>query len=882
MAGHFPVLAAYSPFAGQGNDLHRISTNSATKSDLDEKGSSTGQTSEAFRGRPRGGSKSYRKLVFTDPVAFRYLEEDESTTVLARRHKLEGYELYIVEQWVVSRSHATFTICTHTGDSNHSILVNVLAVPHDQSTWSKRLQIYFGAVSQSYAKEKETHLGTLMVTNLSGFPSALNVIAVPDGDVRKHREDFIVNENLKRMGCTGRAAMNLQYPPTSTVQKFHRIYRTSERVPLYSSVMELVRFCQMSLVLYGKLDPTYADGLLCDITEKATNAWWNEIGIDFHNFEPSDGVLGPTTVAALIGLIIGGYNRLKETGAPVGKDPLDLPTMKRAIGHFQKMNRMERSRRLDRATLDRLHRVTANKAEDEGLAVTRALKSTVGAFSGKGGEMIARGLGGGKEKAGIAEVETLDIERFAQLVIGRSMKWLWQGKDKGQPNVGAGAPVDELNGRVFSTDDQGNFIWTSETKNDGNDVTFVGGPDPEEKGRRTGRLRDAVGLSSNRNHGPRSQHTDDEGTKHDRLAMTPAPSDVRRKGLSHQSSHSTLPSEFPPLVQDLANAPITTTKPEIPRDSGQTQAMASTNPTAHRQALRGIDHKGRESPSKRRVHEVLSRIRDELRDDRYQNFSANFRFEQPQTTGLKRSLSTINLRTIQEARTAKLPRHLSYSILTDAIDYQKHLAEDTDADDEEKKGVTKSVSSLIKIRKEQLRRSQELGVKVFGISRGIAPFAQTRIGRVEKVEREAVAQLEELNNVYYGHLEEYQTLQATSTDLVAREKASLNEAMRSIDMLGQKLDYEIDSLQSRMHEVEESIDDFERRVMDIEASIRVLVAQEEKPRQASWYERWLTFGRTTKMVEQERKEVSIAEDSKAFIRSSARPDVHNAGLSHNI
>ncbi|KAK5074918.1 hypothetical protein LTR64_001123 [Lithohypha guttulata] len=605
--------------------------------------------------------------------------------------------------------------------------------------------------------------------------------------------------------------------------------------------MELVRFCQMSLVLYGKLDPTYADGLLCDITEKATNAWWNEVGIDFHNFEPSDGVLGPTTVAALIGLIIGGYNRLKETGAPVGKDPLDLPTMKRAIGHFQKMNRMERSRRLDRATLDRLHRVTANKAEDEGLAVTRALKSTVGAFSGKGGEMIARGLGGGKEKAGIAEVETLDIERFAQLVIGRSMKWLWQGKDKGQPNVGAGAPVDELNGRVFSTDDQGNFIWTSETKNDGNDVTFVGGPDPEEKGRRTGRLRDAVGLSSNRNHGPRSQHTDDE-----------------------------------------ANAPITTTKPEIPKDSGQTQAMASTNLTAHRQALRGIDHKGRESPSKRRVHEVLSRIRDELRDDRYQNFSANFRFEQPQTTGLKRSLSTINLRTIQEARTAKLPRHLSYSILTDAIDYQKHLAEDTDVDDEEKKGVTKSVSSLIKIRKEQLRRSQELGVKVFGISRGIAPFAQTRIGRVEKVEREAVAQLEELNNVYYGHLEEYQTLQATSTDLVAREKASLNEAMRSIDMLGQKLDYEIDSLQSRMHEVEESIDDFERRVMDIEASIRVLVAQEEKPRQASWYERWLTFGRTTKMVEQERKEVSIAEEPRAFIRSSARPDVHNAGPSHNI
>ncbi|KAJ9651847.1 hypothetical protein H2198_008879 [Neophaeococcomyces mojaviensis] len=47
-------------------------------------------------------------------------------------------------------------------------------------------------------------------------------------------------------------------------------------------------------------------------------------------------------------------------------------------------------------------------------------------------------------------------------------------------------------------------------------------------------------------------------------------------------------------------------------------------------------------------------------------------------------------------------------------------------------------------------------------------------------------------------------------------------------MLGQKLDYELDSLQSRMQEVEESVDDFERRVMDIEASVRTLLAERQK------------------------------------------------------
>lgn len=854
------MLSAYNTsYSAKGEEIYRAPISPiSSRSERGDYFQSAEHANGALQARGRSLSKSYRKLVFTDPVAFRYLEEDDCTTVLARRERLEGYELYIVEQWIVSRTHATFTICTYTGDPKHSVLVNVLAVPQDQSTWSKRLQVYFDAISQSYAREKETHLGALMVTNLSGFPSSLNVIAVPDGDVKRHREDFIVNEDLKRMGCAGRAAMSLQYPPNSTIQKFHRMYRTSEKVPLYTSVMEVVRFCQIALVLYGKLDTTYADGLLCDITEKAITAWWNEIGIDFHNVEPSDGILGPTTVSALVGLIIGAYNRLKETGAPIGKDPVDLPSMKRAIGHFQKANKMDRNRRLDRATLDRLHRVTANKAEDEGLAVTRALKSTVGAFSGKGGEMIARGFGGGKEKAGIAEVETLDIERLAQLVTGRSMKWLWQGKEKGLSSAATAAPSDELNGRVFSTDDQGGFIWTGEVKTEREGVDPAPGPDADHREKR--RLRNAVGLSSNKSSAAKSRHTDDEGSKRDLLDLPRAHNIT--ESLSHRSSHShgSPTTEFPPLNQDLANAPVSMTKPELIKEHGRDRS--GTNLTAHRQALRGIDHRGRESPSKRRVQEALSMMREDLKDERYQNFSGTFRFEQPQTKGLRRSISAINLRGFQESRKYRLPRHLSYSIVTDAIDHQDVANETSDADDEDDVVVRLPVQARTKIRKEQLRRSQDLGSKIFGLNRGIAPFAETRIVRVEKIEEEASGQLDELNNIYYQHLEEYQTLQATSTDLVAREKSSLNEAMKSIDMLGQKLDYEVDSLQSRMQEVEESVDDFERRVFDIERSIKLLVAQEEKPHSPAWYHRWFGIKQHQAASEQDREEEAVADEPK--------------------
>jgi hypothetical protein len=137
------------------------------------------------------------------------LEEDPSTTTLERRKELQGYECYIVEQWTTSRTHPTFVITTYTGDPAHVIVVGVLSVPTDESQWSPRLRVYFKALNQYHARRRDTPLGTLMVTNLSAFPSSLTVIPVPGGDLRKHRFDFFVNENLKRLGCSGRVGLTL-------------------------------------------------------------------------------------------------------------------------------------------------------------------------------------------------------------------------------------------------------------------------------------------------------------------------------------------------------------------------------------------------------------------------------------------------------------------------------------------------------------------------------------------------------------------------------------------------------------------------------------------------------------------------------------------------
>ncbi|OAP58608.1 hypothetical protein AYL99_07698 [Fonsecaea erecta] len=802
-------------------------------------------SSPASSGAAQGRAAQNRKrLVFADPVAFRYLEEDPATDAIERWRRLEGYEMYVVEQWACSRSHPTFIICTYTGDPSHTILVNVLAVPSDESTWSQRLQVYFQAVSQYHAKEKDTPLGALMVTNLSGFPSALTVIPVPDGDVRKHRDDFIVNEDLKRMGCSGRAGINLQPPQSSTVAKFHHLYRTSEAVPLYQSVMELVRTCQIALVMYDKLQPTYADGLLCDVTERAINDWWTDIGTYFYNVEPSDGILGPTTVAALLGLLIGAYNRLKAFGSPVGKDVLDTVSMKRAIGHFQKGQKMEKTRRLDRETLDRLHRATAKNASGEGWTVPKAVKSTVAELSGKGGEMVM-GIVGGRDKAGISEAETMDIERFAQLVTGPKMKWLWQGKPikSGDPFAWPTGDLD-LKGRVFSTDDQGNFLWTGnqhDSTSDGNVLERTDTMYTNQSDSKSGkhRLRGAVGGLRSSNH--RYQKDFDEGQDWVETAVTR--SNLRDHTLRTATG---IPQPSEPRAFDLA---LVNTDPVSPH-AVQRQPLRRTQTTtekripSHREQLRPA--LPGDSPRKKKVDAELADLRNEFKADIYRNFSAAMPYKGLTSRVLRRTQSSVQLigHTIDSPRQNRINRRLSFSVVESAVlDTGKNVMEE---------GIVKGkiegdLTNALAERDALVASLQKKAKRIQRIEQGLIPYTESRVVHVESLDRMAHQHLEELNELYYHRLEEYQTLQATSSDLVSQEKTALTENFRRMEMLGAKMDYELDSLQSRLQEVEDGVDDFERNVVLIEARARELNGENEgTPASPSWMARMLNFLGTNK------------------------------------
>ena len=769
-----------------------------------------------------------KRFVFSDPVAFRYLEEDSATNVLERRRRLEGYEIYIVEQWACSRTHPTFIIATYTGDSSHSILVGVLSVPKDENTWSPRLKVYFKAMSEYHPRERETPLGTLMVTNLSGFLSSLSVISVPDGDVRKHREDFIVNENLKRLGCAGRAGLNLQHPQPSTIAKFHHLYRTSENVPVYISVMELVKICQVSLSLYGKLAPAYADGLLCDITERSINDWWSDIGTYLYNIEPSDGILGPSTVSALVGLLMGAFNRMKAFGAPVGKDVFDITSTKRAIGYFQKSQRMDRTRRLDRQTLMRLHKVTAKTASGEGWTVPKAVKSTVAELSGKGGEMVM-GIVGGREKAGIADVETLDIERLAQLVTGTKARWLWQGKAaKSNESETLGHFGPSGNDKIFSEDDQGNYIWTSKHR----ESVWADSPlqrtnSIDDAENRTGleRLKDAVGLPGLRSHQPRQSkeearshagHVQD--TRHGWVERDPeqVPSSpslethVKEAATPPQKAALEVPdpNHISPLDHSMSQISLRSESASLPHASEGSEpnpVILASNVDLVEQS-RGGEIEG---------------LRRELSSDTYDRSFQELQVSDPQATSLRRTQSLVKFIAFgpESPRVNRVPRCLSFSAIEsevlqwDGVDTE--FESDTAKGQEPQQTLLGEQAHAVFVR--------EKADKIYYLQQVTIPFTERQISDIDDLDQLTQRRQDELNTFYYERLEDYQTQKATSTDIMADERQGLNEGLRRVEMLGAKLDYEVNALTSRIEEVEDGVAEFDRAVSHIEARVDELV-----------------------------------------------------------
>lgn len=811
--------------------------------------------------------------------------------MLERRRRLQGYELYVVEQWACSRVHPTFVVTAYTGLEQHSILVSVLSVPTNEDLWSPRLRVYFKAITQFHARKKETPLGTLMVTNLSGFPSALNVIVVPDGDVKKHRNDFIVNENLKRMGCSGRAGLNLSPPIGATQAKFIRLYKISDRIPFHSAVIELVKLCQGALLLFGKLAPEYADGLLCDLTERAIIDWWSDIGTGFFNIDPSDGILGPTTVAALLGILLGARNRLNACGAPVGKDVFDVMSTKRGIASFQKSQKLKRSRRLDRHTLERLHKVSAKAASGQGWTVPRAVKSTVAELSGRGEDLVA-GITGTLEKFGIADVETLDIETFVQLASGERCKWLWYGKPRKNHEATdvlengvedklafvdsvSGDPAFDNSRRGSATDDN-THPPSSSRKHPPTAHGAQANPDYTDKdqaSRRTvlksvtgkitdarsglGRIKDAVGRTGFRGH--YHKYSKDEAMMSDgeslkgssinkqdsSLTKTPAVEAVHQRSGGEIVNEVVLGQQMSSrrgssILEEAEDGRENARSQEPSEKVIDTDAESMSSFDSLSRDLRLEDHRLNHSyvaderdcernislDSVKRAEPVaasnlrlkkLERVQELSREsDNYMIFKRTKSYSEIAGNSLKASYGS------------RWPRHLSFSAVVDVVCARPS----GNVLSTGKVSAGGEPEAILAIEENLSFHAQLLGERLDHLRDQVGSWTEEKVDLVDSSEAQARRDQESLENIYREKLDDHHELTHASEALLAEERSSLTEAIKQMENLGAKLEYELSTLQSKAEDFETGVAEFERQVLQVEMKATEL--DEERTHQVSW------------------------------------------------
>ncbi|KAI1368334.1 hypothetical protein F5Y08DRAFT_296419 [Xylaria arbuscula] len=828
-----------------------------------------------------------RHVVIPDPVAFRYLEEDKCVSVVERKAELKGYELYLVEQWACSRQSPTLVIVTYTGDISHGVVVGVLSVPADETAWSTRLRIYFKAIHQYHARPRETELGELMVTNLSSFPSALTVISVPGGDIKNQRRTFIVNENLKRLGCSGRSAIALSEPIPAAKAKFQQLYKTSDKVPIEEAVVELVKFCQVALHLFGKLDQVYIDGLLCDVTETSVGDWWTEFGVEYFNIEPTDGILGPTTVAALLGLLGGARNRLSYAGAPVPKDVFEIDSIERAISHFQKYHKLERTRRLDRQTMLKLHALTAKAAAGEGWGVQKAVKSTVTDIGGKRGEIVL-GMVGSRDKGGIGDIETINLDRFIGLVIGERAKWLWHGKPKRTPvfDHEKSGPDMILLGKEdtrASFEDDTDHRRKEEfrfRREDSPAVNSAAVPDSAasatdspidrdvmRRGFKSvardarsglGRIKDAMTSSSGlRSHASRPSRDESSNftfndSQHSFLSGTSA-------GLV------TSPAQLPGSAQ-LGRAFTWKNKPEeysnaTRKEKDTTTSMPSKNivgqgetsisemrlPTRINDAIQKLSSSDKKPVSQVQIQEHSITAEPSVAGSVAGERMSEVEIEDPAQLVAFRpgaSLSSLSLHrrhsiaSIQAYHDmswteSRWPRRLSFGQAEEAV---LRWEEVMDFADMEAQDTSKTLEHQIRL----LEVAQAMYMNIAQIETKVEPWVKRKIRAIQTTSEMLSRQTDELEMVYQESSASYQRAHHNYQTILVDHKEHLTEALSGIEGEAAKLEYEIAALQSRVQEVEDSAAQFELQVAEVEQRADELKAQLEKESWLHWAVRTLT------------------------------------------
>jgi DNA repair exonuclease SbcCD ATPase subunit len=96
-------------------------------------------------------------------------------------------------------------------------------------------------------------------------------------------------------------------------------------------------------------------------------------------------------------------------------------------------------------------------------------------------------------------------------------------------------------------------------------------------------------------------------------------------------------------------------------------------------------------------------------------------------------------------------------------------------------------------------------------------WVTSRLNDLHDLEAAADADIETLDSIYYPRLDTYHSLREDAHAIITNNRSQLTVSLRELGNMGDKLDYEISALRSKVEDVEDALGEFERQVQFVES-----------------------------------------------------------------
>ncbi|KAI8073325.1 hypothetical protein BC940DRAFT_291078 [Gongronella butleri] len=320
-----------------------------------------------------------KRIVYAERERTLHIASYSNLPRLEVETQLEGYRIYIVEQWMCDRKAPANTVKVFTGDKSHIIKVCVIGVSTADLQHARPDVRALYPTNVRSIKYKSTPIGQIQLTDPSELPDDVDMVLVPDGDYDKWTKRAKVNINLRRTNCTGRSAFNLREPNSASEDKFRSLYKIADTVDFEDAVIKLVTIAQTALFLFGLLKQDYIDGLLCDETNRALGEFYRLYKpYKGTNYVIKDPWMEPHLLTALITKLMVCRNKMQAINFTTVKDPFtDWFEFSRDVGHFQRIKGLRENNVINLPTLKKLDDYNIGP-----LRVRKAIKSKLDDLSG--------------------------------------------------------------------------------------------------------------------------------------------------------------------------------------------------------------------------------------------------------------------------------------------------------------------------------------------------------------------------------------------------------------------------------------------------------------------------------------------------------------------